>query len=66
MEKRLLSVNELSEYIGISVNTVYSWVSQKIIPYVKCGRLTKFDIKVINSLIEKGEMGKIEKVAKKW
>ena len=62
MEKRLLSVSELSEYIGISVNTIYSWVSQKIIPYIKCGRLTKFDKKVIDRLIEKGGMGKVEKV----
>ena len=63
MEKRLLSVIELAEYIGISVNTVYSWVSQKIIPYIKCGRLTKFDKKVIDRLIEKGEMGKIGKAS---
>jgi len=62
MEKRLLSVSELSEYIGISVNTIYSWVSQKIIPYIKCGRLTKFDKKLIDRLIEKREMSKIEKV----
>ena len=62
MEKRLLSVSELSEYIGISVNTIYSWVSQKIIPYIKCGRLTKSDKKLIDRLIEKREMSKIEKV----
>jgi len=61
MEKRLITVKELAEYIGISVNTVYSWVSQKIIPYIKCGRLTKFDRKVIDRLIEKGEMGRIER-----
>ena len=59
----MLSVSELSEYIGISVNTIYSWVSQKIIPYIKCGRLTKFDKKVIDRLIEKGEMGKIGKAS---
>jgi len=44
MERRLLSVRELSEYLGISINTVYSWASQRKLPYVKIGRLTKFDL----------------------
>ena len=58
----MLSVPEFAEYIGISVNTVYSWVSQKIIPYVKCGRLTKFDKQVIDRLIEKGKLARIAPV----
>lgn len=37
--------------LGISVNTVYSWVSQRRIPFVKCGRLTKFDRQGINEWI---------------
>ncbi len=52
MQKRLLSVKEASEYLGIKVNTLYSWVSQKKIDYVKMGRLTKFDIRVLNKFIE--------------
>lgn len=41
--KRLISVPELSEMIGVKVSTLYEWVSKKSIPYVKVGRLTKFD-----------------------
>ncbi len=52
MQKRLLNIKEASEYLGISVNTLYSWVSQKKIDYVKIGRLTKFDLKVIDRYIE--------------
>jgi excisionase family DNA binding protein len=52
MQKRLLTIKETSEYLGISVNTLYSWVSQKKIDYVKIGRLTKFDLKVIDKFIE--------------
>ncbi len=52
MQKILLSVKEASEYLGIKVNTLYSWVSQKKIDYVKMGRLTKFDIRVIDKYIE--------------
>ncbi len=52
MQKRLLTVKEASEYLGIKVNTLYSWVSQKKIDYVKMGRLTKFDIRVLDKYIE--------------
>ncbi len=52
MQKRLLTVAEASNYLGISVNTLYSWVSQKKIDYIKIGRLTKFDLKVIDKFIE--------------
>ncbi len=52
MKKRLLTVAEASNYLGISVNTLYSWVSQKKIDYIKIGRLTKFDLKVIDKFIE--------------
>ena len=65
MEKRIRSVHELAEYREISVNTLYSWVSQKLIPYIKCGRLTKFDKRVIDRLIEKGEMIRIAKAGKR-
>jgi excisionase family DNA binding protein len=52
MQKRLITIKEASEYLGISVNTLYSWVSQKKIDYVKIGRLTKFDLRVIDNFIE--------------
>ena len=51
MQKRLLTIKETSEYLGISVNTLYSWVSQKKIDYVKMGRLTKFDLRVLERYI---------------
>ena len=30
-----------------------AWVSQRRIPFVKCGRLTKFDLKAIDKWIDK-------------
>ncbi len=38
--------------LDISVNTAYSMVSQRRIPFVKIGRLTKFDIERIEEWIE--------------
>ncbi len=56
MNKRLININELSEYIGLSTSTIYSWVSQKRIPFVKCGRLTKFDLQRIDDWIQESSV----------
>ena len=53
MKKRLVDVNELAEYLGnVKVGTIYSWVSQKRIPYIKVGALLRFDLEAIDKWIE--------------
>lgn len=47
----LININEVSQFLGISINTVYSWVNQRRIPYVKIGRLLKFDRRDIEAWI---------------
>lgn len=47
MEKRYINAEELSVYLGVSKTTVYYWVSQKKIPYIKRARL-RFDLKDID------------------
>jgi len=56
MNQRLLNVEELSELTGLSTSTIYSWVSQRRIPFVKCGRLTKFDLERIDEWIEENSV----------
>ena len=56
MNRRLLNVEELSELTGLSKNTIYCWVSQRRIPFVKCGRLTKFDVQKIEKWIEENSV----------
>lgn len=41
-EKQLLNTEEASEFLGIRKNTLYEWIIQKKIPYIKVGRLVKF------------------------
>lgn len=43
MTQKLLSVKELAEALGISVHTVYAWVSCGRLPCVKVGTRTLFD-----------------------
>jgi len=52
MEHRLIDIIELAEYLGISKHTLYTWVSQRKIPYHKVGRLTKFDKAEIDEWID--------------
>jgi len=44
IQKRLLTIKEASEYLGIQVKTLYKWVYEKKIPYVKFSHKSlKFD-----------------------
>ena len=50
--RRLLSIGQLSQQLGVSVKTLYGWVYLRQIPYVKMGRLVKFDARDIEKWIE--------------
>ena len=41
--QRLMSVKEAAEYLGVSGHVLFQMVSQRLIPFVKVGRLVKFD-----------------------
>lgn len=51
--RRLINIQEASEYVGLSVHTLYTMVSQRRIPFVKIGRLTKFDVGLLEAWIKK-------------
>lgn len=39
---KLLTMDEASEYLGISKMTLYGWVSARKLGFIKVGRLVKF------------------------
>lgn len=50
-----ISIEELSEYLGISAVTIRSWIrSGKDIPAVRIGRQWRFRIEEIDEWIESG------------
>jgi excisionase family DNA binding protein len=53
LRSRLLTPSEVAEYLGIALPTVYTMCSQRRIPYVKVGRLNKFDVKQIEGWLAK-------------
>ena len=60
LDRRLIDVKEAAKLLNISVHTVYSWVSQRKIPFVKLGRRTEFDIKDLENWIEKNKTSEQE------
>lgn len=41
--KKLISIDELANNLGIAKETIYQWTSMKVIPFYKIGRLVRFD-----------------------
>jgi len=52
MDKRLVNAMGLAGYLNLSVNTVYSWVWHKRVPYHKLGRVLRFDLNEIDKLLD--------------
>ena len=55
MSERWLSIEEISEHLGVKKDTIYKWVARKKMPAHKVGRLLKFQIKEIDRWIREGK-----------
>ena len=51
-KKRLLSVEEAAQYLGVQKRTIRSWASQEKIPSVHIGRRLLFDQEELDRMIE--------------
>ncbi len=52
MERRYLGISELSDYLGVTKGTLYAWVCYRKIPFLKIGRLVKFDKQRIDQWVQ--------------
>lgn len=50
---RLLDMDQTAAFLGIAKATLYTMVSQRRVPYIKVGSLTKFDKAHLDRWIEK-------------
>jgi len=50
--RRLIAIPDAAEYTGLSPHTLYTMVSQRRIPFVKVGRLVKFDLDLLDKWIK--------------
>jgi excisionase family DNA binding protein len=50
--RRLLTIQEAAQFLAISVSTLYGWVWQRRIPFVKIGRALRFDLRDLEAFVE--------------
>ena len=50
---RLVTVNDAARYLAVSISTLYGWVYQRRIPFVKVGRALRFEIGDLDSFIQR-------------
>jgi excisionase family DNA binding protein len=58
-----LSVEEICEYLGVSRDTVYIWLSKKGLPGHKIGRLWKFKRTEVDGWVRAGGAAAVAKEA---
>jgi len=51
--KRLITAKEASQYLSLSIETIYRMASQKKLPYLKVGDRILFDLKTLDKWIDK-------------
>ena len=49
-----LSVEEIAEYLGISKDTIYAWISKKGMPAHRVGRFWKFQRVEVDAWVRSG------------
>lgn len=60
MQKRFMNIQEASEYLGFSTHTIYSWTSQRRIPFTKIGGRLRFDKERLDDWIAQFEFEALE------
>ena len=57
MEDRWLKVDEIAEYLGVSRDTVYNWISGRGMPAHRIGRFWKFKRNEVDEWVRAGRAG---------
>lgn len=59
--ERWLSLEEISKHIGVSKDTIRSWIKKETIPFHKIGRQYKFRLSEVDAWVESGESADADK-----
>ena len=51
---RWIGINELSEYLGVSTDTIRNWIKKTNIPAHKIGKLWKFKLSEVDAWVKSG------------
>ena len=56
INKRLLSVEELAQYLNLRKQTIYNWLHNKKITGIKIGKVWRFEKEEIDKWLQKHKM----------
>ena len=59
--ERWLSLEEISKHLGVSKDTVRSWIKKDTIPFHKVGRQYKFRVSEVDDWIDSGQSANADK-----
>ncbi len=51
-KERIISTKDAALYLGISTKTLYKWGRERKIPYIRVGKLWKFDLDLLEVFVE--------------
>jgi len=52
--ERWISVDEVTEHLGVSRDTIYRWIEGKALPAHRVGRLWKFKLSEVDAWVRAG------------
>ena len=55
MDERWLSMKEISEYLGVTRETIYKWIEYRDMPGHRIGKFWKFKIAEVDSWVHSGQ-----------
>ena len=59
--ERWLGLGEIAQHIGISKDTIRTWIKKNAIPHHRIGRQYKFRISEVDSWVESGQSENVDK-----
>ncbi len=51
-ESGLITVHDAAKFLSVSTSTLYGWVYQRRIPFVKVGRALRFELAELQKFIQ--------------
>lgn len=59
--ERWFSLEEISKHLGVSKDTIRTWIKKRTIPFYKVGRQYKFKVSEVDAWVESGQSADADK-----